>query len=66
MHSKTGRAFKRWARDKVDELWQLDGFVYRLFDTPHTQITIYQLVDDASRFDLGSQAFAAKENGFDA
>ncbi|WP_408932169.1 integrase core domain-containing protein [Corynebacterium sp. YSMAA1_1_D6] len=60
------KSYKRWARDKVDELWQLDGFVYRLFDTPHTQITIYQLVDDASRFDLGSQAFAAKENGFDA
>lgn len=60
------KSYKRWARDKVDELWQLDGFVYRLFDTPHTQVTIYQLVDDASRFDMGSQAFATKENGFDA
>ena len=23
------KSYKRWARDKVDELWQLDGFVYR-------------------------------------
>ncbi|WBT09015.1 DDE-type integrase/transposase/recombinase [Corynebacterium sp. SCR221107] len=59
-------SYKRFARAKVNELWQIDGFVYRLFDTAHTQITIYQLIDDASRFDLGSQAFSRPENGVDA
>ncbi len=24
----------------------IDAFVYRLFDAPHTQVTIYQVIDD--------------------
>ncbi|MHD0224969.1 hypothetical protein Q6D62_07660 [Corynebacterium diphtheriae] len=27
----------------------------------HTHVTIYQVVDDASRFDVGSQAFGTPE-----
>lgn len=59
-------SYRRFARDLVGELWQIDAFVYRLFDHAHTQITIYQVLDDASRFDVGTQAFARPENGHDA
>ena len=59
-------AYRRFNRDSVNELWQIDGLVYRLFDKDHTQITVYQVIDDASRFDVGTQAFAAVENGDDA
>ncbi len=55
-----------FTRDKVNELWQIDGLVYRLFDHDHTQIAVYQVIDDASRFDVGTQAFPAAENGNDA
>ncbi|MDK8813751.1 transposase, partial [Corynebacterium striatum] len=44
----------------------MDAFVYRLFDAPHTQVTIYQVIDDASRFDVGSRAFGTPENCTDA
>ena len=40
--------------------------IYRLFDLHHTQITIYQVIDDATRLDVGTQAFATHENGTDA
>ena len=40
--------------------------IYRLFDLLHTQITIYQVIDDATRLDVGTQAFATHENGTDA
>ena len=64
---KRPRSSYRWfTRDKVNELWQIDGLVYRLFDHDHTQITVYQVIDDASRFDVGTQAFPAAENGNDA
>jgi len=33
-------------------LWQLDAFGYKLTDG--TVITIYQVIDDASRFDVGT------------
>ena len=56
----------RFARDFVGELWQIDGLVYRLFEHAHTQVTIYQVIDDASRFDVGTKAFALPENGTDA
>lgn len=59
-------SYKRWARTHVNELWQIDGLEYRLFDTTHTQVTIYQIIDDASRYDVGSAVFAKKENGNDA
>ncbi|MFR9715021.1 DDE-type integrase/transposase/recombinase, partial [Corynebacterium striatum] len=58
--------YRHFARGEVNELWQIDAFVYRLFDAPHTQVTIYQVIDDASRFDVGSQAFGTPENGTDA
>lgn len=48
------------------ELWQIDAVVYRLFDVAHTQVTIYQVIDDASRFDVGTKAFTLPENGLDA
>ncbi|MHA6554566.1 integrase core domain-containing protein [Corynebacterium pyruviciproducens] len=59
-------SYKRFARDLVGELWQIDGLVYRLFDHAHTLVTIYQVIDDASRFDVGIKAFASLENGTDA
>lgn len=40
--------------------------IYRLFDHAHTHVTIYQIIDDASRFDVGTKAFASPENGTDA
>ena len=60
------KSYRHFARGEVNELWQIDAFTYRLFDVAHTQVTIYQVVDDASRFDVGSQAFGTPENGTDA
>lgn len=52
------------------ELWQLDAFEFQLFTAPGVQdghrICIYQILDDASRFDVGSQCFAQPENSQDA
>ena len=45
-------------------LWQLDAFEYRLADAQ--VITIYQVLDDATRFDVGTQAFDSPENSADA
>lgn len=59
-------SYRRFARDFVGELWQIDGLAYRLFDHVHTLVTIYQVIDDASRFDVGTKAFALPENGTDA
>lgn len=39
---------------------------YHLFNTHATTVTIYQLLDDATRFDLGTMAFADPENSTDA
>ena len=41
-------SYKRFARDYVCELWQIDAVVYRLFDVAHTQVTIYQVIDAVS------------------
>lgn len=60
------KSYRRFARDNANELWQIDGLVYRLFDVAHTQVTIYQLIDDATRFDVGSLAYPNSENGLDA
>lgn len=57
------KTYKRFARSRVNELWQIDGLVYFLFDEETTKVTIYQLIDDASRFDVGTQAFTGRENG---
>ena len=34
-------SYRRFTRDFVGELWQIDGLVYRLFDHAHTLVTIY-------------------------
>ena len=34
------------------EMWQIDGFIYTLHDTDLTRVTIYQILDDATRFDV--------------
>ena len=59
-------AWMRFARSYPMELWQLDGLEYRLFDPDGTKALIYQLLDDGTRFDVGTQAFARLENGEDA
>lgn len=46
------KSYRRFARDNANELWEIDGLVYRLFNVAHTQVTIYQLIDDATRFDV--------------
>lgn len=45
-------------------LWQLDAYEYKLTDC--TTITTYQVIDDASRFDVGTQAYTSNENSRDA
>ena len=59
-------AWMRFARSHPMEMWQLDGMEYRLFDADGTKALIYQLLDDGTRFDVGTQAFARLENGVDA
>ncbi|MGP5258066.1 integrase core domain-containing protein [Glutamicibacter ardleyensis] len=53
-----------FARSTAMALWQLDAFEYRT--AKNQLITIYQLIDDASRFDLGSRAFQRHKNSQDA
>lgn len=53
-----------FARATAMALWQLDAFEYRLTD--NTTVTIYQLLDDATRFDVGTRAYARPENSTDA
>jgi hypothetical protein len=48
------------------EMWQLEGLEYRLFDPDGTKALICQFLDDGTRFDVGTQAFARLENGEDA
>lgn len=45
-------------------LWQLDAFEYDLADGQ--TVTIYQLIDDSTRFDVGTDACAHDENSADA
>jgi len=47
-------------------MWHIDGFYYRLHDDKRTPVTIYQIIDDATRFDVGTCAYAAHENSTDA
>ncbi|MGC2865536.1 DDE-type integrase/transposase/recombinase [Corynebacterium glutamicum] len=48
------------------EMWQIDGFIYTLHDSDLTRVTIYQILDDATRFDVGTCVFPANENSVDA
>lgn len=56
----------RFARSAAMEMWQLDALEFRLFDEARTKVTIYQLIDDFTRFDGGTQCFTDPESGNDA
>lgn len=53
-----------FARTTAMAMWQLDAFEYTLSEG--TIITIYQLLDDATRFDVGTAAHLRDENSADA
>lgn len=53
-----------FVRATVMALWQLDAFEYELADGQ--TVTIYQVLDDASRYDVGTDAYARHENSADA
>ena len=53
-----------FVRATVMSLWQLDAFEYRLAGVQI--VTVYQLLDDASRYDVGSDAYSRHENSTDA
>lgn len=53
-----------FARSTAKSLWQLDAFEYRT--TKNQLITVFQLIDDSSRFGVGSRAFQRHENSQDA
>ena len=53
-----------FARSTAMALWQLDAFEYHL--TTGEVATIYQLIDDATRFDVGTDAYMRNENSTDA
>ena len=63
-------SFLRFQRAAAIQLWQPDALEYALFtyggDGPLVKVTIYQLLDDSTRFDVGTEAFADPENGNDA
>lgn len=56
----------RFQRAHAMEMWQLDAVEFRLYNPDATLICIYQLVDDATRFDVGTQCFPNPENSLDA
>lgn len=53
-----------FARSSEMAMWQLDAFEYRL--TNGKVVTIYQVIDDATRYDVGTWAHARHENSADA
>lgn len=53
-----------FARSSAMAMWQLDTFGYRL--TNGKVVTIYQVIDDATRYDVGTWAHARHENSADA
>lgn len=53
-----------FARSTAMALWQLDAFEFRTGDGKVQ--TVYQLLDDATRFDAGSWAYQRHENSHDA
>ncbi|MGO3277987.1 MAG: integrase core domain-containing protein [Brevibacterium aurantiacum] len=63
-------SYIRFQRAAAMELWQLDAFEFRLFDHDdtalRTKVTIYQLIDDSTRMDVGTSAYGRPENGDDA
>lgn len=61
-HRRPRRSSHRFQRERVNELWQFDGFKYDVAD--ESEVVVLQLTDDCSRVDLALQA-AASENGND-
>lgn len=61
---KPRSAYKRFARTMVNQTWQIDAMAHHLPDG--RAVTIYHIVDDASRMCTGLQAFAAPERSADA
>lgn len=59
-------SYIRFHRAAAMEMWQLDAFEYVLFDVAGTMVTVYQLVDDSTRLDVGTAVFTGAENGTDA
>ena len=59
-------SYTRFARAYADELWQIDALTCRLWGDDGQRVTIYQIIDDASRFDVGTKAFTRNENAYDA
>lgn len=57
-------ALIRFSRPYAMQLWQLDAFSYRL--AGGGTITIYHVVDDATRYDVGTYCAADSENSTDA
>lgn len=53
-----------FARSSAMALWQLDAFEFRTGDGK--VVTVYQLLDDSTRFDVGSWAYQQHENSHDA
>lgn len=53
-----------FARSTAMALWQLDAFEYRIGEGK--VLTVYQLLDDATRYDVGSWAYQQHENSHDA
>jgi hypothetical protein len=53
-----------FVRATAMSLWQLDALEYRLSNGQ--TITIYQLIDDATRYDVGTWAYLRHENSTDA
>ena len=56
----------RFSRSAAMEMWQLGAFEYRLATALAPKVTVYQLLDDSTRFDVGTLCFADPENGTDA
>ncbi|WP_188744562.1 hypothetical protein [Agromyces bauzanensis] len=59
-------SFIRFQRAAAMAMWQLDAFEYKLTDSERTKVTVYQLVDDSTGFDVGTAVFPSPENGQDA
>lgn len=63
-------SYIRFQRAAAMELWQLDAFEFALFDhgeaDQRSKVTIYQVLDDSTRLDVGTSAFVRSENGDDA
>jgi len=59
-------SYIRFQRDQAMAMWQIDAFEYRLHDRAKTKVTIYQVIDDATRKDVGTAVFADHENSVDA